>query len=100
MSVAFVGSVSVMTGGVWSLGSACGHAERVGSRGKQSAPSTTVSPSVSALKGSLPWAVSVVFEAPSPSMSTLVGLLPLVTAAPSVIPSPLLSAFQGCPCSS
>src|SRR6266540_4729879 len=48
------GSVSVITGGVWSFGSDGGHCHRLGSRGKQSVPSGTPSPSVSGFSGSVP----------------------------------------------
>src|SRR5262249_16906633 len=65
MRVAFVGSVSVMTGGVWSFGSGAGHCQRVGSSGKQSTASLTPSPSVSARNGSVPFSASAALLRPS-----------------------------------
>src|SRR6266545_2552427 len=93
--VAFVGSVRVITGGVWSFGSAAGHCHRAGSRGKQSVPSGTPSPSVSALKGSVPIWRSTALGRPSPSMSGLEQLSPAAMAAPSGNPSPFVSGFMG-----
>src|SRR5207248_8990044 len=54
-------------------------ADRVGSSGKQSAPSGTPSPSVSELKGSVPSATSAAFDTPSPSVSEFAALRRLET---------------------